>query len=287
MKKGIILINAYTQSESELYQPKRLKEEFEKLGMQTEIVRNGFFAERFSADSADFCVYLDKDKYCARLLQEKIRLFNRAEAIETCDDKMLTLIALQGVAPMPDTLSGALCYTPKEPVKRDMLDYAAERLGFPMIVKECYGSLGTGVYLAHTRRELEEIAEKVKCKPHLFQQYIAESSGCDLRVIVIGGKTVAAMKRISQGDFRSNAELGGRGEAFEIDEDCARLCERIAARLNLDYCGIDLLFGKDGYLLCEVNSNAFFKALERVTGINVAHLYARYIIHKIYGEKYD
>lgn len=284
MKKGIILINAYTQSENELYQPQRLREEFEKLGVRIRIVRNGFFAERFLPEEADFCVYLDKDKYCARLLEEKIRLFNRAEAIETCDDKMLTLIALRGVAPMPNTISGPLCYTPEEPIKRDMIDYAEAQFGFPMVVKECYGSLGKGVYMANTRQELEGIAERVKCKPHLFQQCISESFGRDLRVIVIGGKTVAAMKRVSQGDFRSNAELGGKGEPFEIDEDGARLCERIAERLNLDYCGIDLLFGKDGYLLCEVNSNAFFKTLEQVTGINVAHLYARHIIHEIYGE---
>ncbi len=284
MKKGIILINAYTQSESELYQPKRLKEELETLGVCVQIVRNGFFVERFSPDQADFCVYLDKDKYCARLLSGKTCLFNRAEAIETCDDKMLTTIALQGVAPMPDTLAGTLCYTPEAPVKGEMLDYAAARLGFPMIVKECYGSLGKGVYLVNTRRELEEKAELLKCKPHLFQKFVSESYGRDLRVIVIGGKAVVAMKRISQGDFRSNAELGGRGEPYELDEKGALLCEKIAARLGLDYCGIDLLFGKEGYLLCEVNSNAFFKTMERVTKRNIALLYARHIVREIYGE---
>ncbi|MDE6667605.1 MAG: RimK family alpha-L-glutamate ligase, partial [Clostridia bacterium] len=51
-----------------------------------------------------------------------------------------------------------------------------------------------------------------------------------------------------------------------------------------DYCGIDVLYGENGgYLVCEVNSNAFFGGIERVTGVNVARLYAEYICSKIYN----
>lgn len=283
MKKAIILVNAYTQSQSELNQPNRIREELEARGVCAQICRNGFFAENFTREKADFVVYLDKDKYAARLLEKKTRLFNRAEAVELCDDKMLTHIALQGV-PMPETLAGALCYTPSVPVRKDVLDEAERRLGYPMILKESFGSLGKGVYKADTREELETLAENLKCKPHLFQKFIVRSAGSDLRVIVIGGKAVGAMRRVSKDDFRSNAELGGIGESVPLDAQAAELAERVANILKLDYCGVDLLYGDRGYLLCEVNSNAFFGTFERVTGINVAALYTGYMIKEIYGE---
>ena len=69
----------------------------------------------------------------------------------------------------------------------------------------------------------------------------------------------------------------------EPPEEYLRLAERAAEVLNLDYCGVDLLEGKDGPLLCEVNSNAFFEAIERATGTDVAALYAEHILRTLRG----
>ena len=277
MKKAFIVINAYTGSLHELHQPQRLKEELFLLGVETEIVRN---SPKLIEREGDFCVYFDKDKYYARLLERKFRLFNRAEAIEICDDKLLTYFALEGF-PQPKTLPSLLCYTEETPPSEELL-HAAETLGYPLVVKECFGSLGKQVYLAKNREELLSISRRLQYKPHLYQEFIAESAGTDLRVIVVGGKAVAAMRRVSESDFRSNAELGGRGEAATIDERAAALSEAVAKKLELDYCGIDLLYGKEGYLVCEVNSNAFFGTLEKVTNVNVAAIYARHIYNEIY-----
>lgn len=283
--KGLILVNAYTRSDHELYQPRRLCEELVSLGVEAVIRRNcdspAYLDNgvRTMVGQYDFCVYLDKDRYVPRLLEKAgMRLFNSAAAVETCDDKMLTHIALAGVAPMPKTLSAPLCYVRGEPVHRDLIARVEQELGYPVVVKQCFGSLGKGVSLAENRTELELAAKALQEKPHLFQQYVAESRGRDLRVLVVGKKAVAAMRRVSDTDFRSNAELGGRGESCELDTAASELCERVAKTLDLDYCGVDLLFGKDGYLVCEVNSNAFFGTFERVTKINVARLYARYIV---------
>lgn len=283
--KGLILVNAYTGSDHELNQPRRIREELAGLGVPCDLRRNDFVPAyydggvRSRVGEYDFCVYLDKDKYASRLLEKAgLRLFNRAEAVEICDDKMLTHIALADAVPMPPTVAGPLCYTEGAPVSEGLLSQVEQLLGLPVVVKESYGSLGKGVYLAHNRTELQKIAECVRNKPHLFQRYIAESSGTDLRVIVIGGKAIAAMRRISQGDFRSNAELGGRGEAAALDERTAQLCERVARTIGLDYCGVDLLLSKDGPLVCEVNSNAFFGTFERVTNVNVAKIYAEHIV---------
>ena len=278
MKKGFIVVNAYTNSATEMNQPIRLKEELEQLGVRVDILRNS--PSVLNAEG-DFCVYLDKDKYAAQLLERRLRLFNRAKAIEICDDKMLTHLALEGFS-MPETIPSLLCYSPSQPVSKELLVRVEERLGYPLVVKECFGSLGKQVYLIKNRSELVEKAEALKLKPHLYQKFVSESAGKDLRVIVVGGKAVAAMKRISSQDFRSNAELGGRGERYELESSTAALCEAVAERIGLDYCGIDLLFSESGFLVCEVNSNAFFGTIEKVTGFNVAKAYAEWIYQVIY-----
>lgn len=274
-------------------QPARLKAELGKLGVETEIKRNDFFPVftdgngkiENKTEGIDFCIYLDKDKYVSAMFEKSgLRLFNSHGAIEICDDKMQTHIALSGKGvPMPETLAGLLCYDPEERVKRETLDLIESALGYPLIAKASYGSLGKDVYKIDGRAQLEEIAEKLKLKPHLFQKFISESAGRDIRVIVIGGKVAAAMKRTSAGDFRSNLELGGKGEPFKPDGNLTGLCERVANILGLDYCGIDVLCGKSGYLVCEVNSNAFFGGIESVTGINIAQIYAKHIYNEIYG----
>jgi len=293
-KRGLILINAYSGLPSARYQSVRLKEELSAMGVETDIVKNGSFllmTDSFGKivcglKDYDFCIYLDKDKYTSGLLEKTgMRLFNTHTAIQACDDKMVTHILLsQNKIPMPATVGGLLCYDKDAAVGKEFLDRIEKTLGYPVIVKESFGSLGKGVYKADNRAELENLAEKLKLMPHLFQQCITKSLGSDVRVIVTGGKVVAAMSRRSQSDFRSNIELGGKGEKFACPADMARLCIKTASILGLDYCGIDVLTGENGYYICEVNSNAFFGGIERVTGVNVAKEYARYICCEIYGK---
>lgn len=290
MKKGIIITNAYTQMKSAKYQAVRLSEEFEKLGVKTKTVKNKEFPciindNKILNDYSgyDFSVYLDKDKYIAKMLEKSgVRLFNSADSIALCDDKMQTHIALadEGI-PMPDTLPGALCYTSDAVIPDEMFENISSKLGFPMIVKESYGSLGKGVYLVNDADELKKVMEKLKCTPHMFQKYIEESRGCDIRIIVIGGKYLCAMMRKSETDFRSNIELGGVGIPFSPPDEYIEIAEKSAQILGLDYCGIDILLGENTGLVCEVNSNAFFGGMEKTTGVNVAKAYAEYIVSKI------
>lgn len=294
MKKVLILVNPYSRLVSAINQPIRLKEEFQKLGVDVDIKPNSIDTAMIIEGKAvsfieeyDFVIYLDKDKYTSALLEKAgMRLFNRHEAIRTCDDKMDTHIKLSGQGiNMPDTIAGLLCYSEDASIKEIMqrVNLIEQRLGYPCIIKECYGSLGAKVYCANNRDELLERMEKVKLKSHLFQKMISSSRGRDVRVIVIGGKALCGMKRTSETDFRSNIELGGIGEPIELPESFRKISERVADILKLDYCGIDLLYGEnDEPIVCEVNSNAFFGAMESVSGVNVAATYAKYMYETIY-----
>ena len=105
-----------------------------------------------------------------------------------------------------------------------------------------------------------------------------------MRVIVVGGKAVAWMTRRSEIDFRSNVEAGGKGYVCDLPDSFRRIAEKSAEILQLDFCGADILFGKDGPLLCEVNSNAMIGEAERVTGVDIADCYVNHILNKLnYG----
>ena len=283
-------MNAYPGGEKFHHQSARIAEELRNLGVQTDVVKNGelsFCVQKngqLTFDNADgyhFAVYLDKDKYVGKALEQQgLRLFNGAEQVEICDDKMLTYLALSKHAfPLAECIPAPLCYTPNVQPSSIFLRKVEEKLGYPMVVKTSYGSLGKGVHLVHGRSELYEIAQKLLYQPHFYQRYIQSSQGKDVRIIVIGGKAVGAMQRTArQGEFRSNVELGGVGTAIPLDESYKQLAESVATALQLDYCGIDLLQGESGPIVCEVNSNAFFEGFEAVTGINVAKAYAEYMV---------
>ena len=288
-KKGIVIINATYTAPTVIGQVERLSAEFAARGAELVCIRNSSLpvwleegGVRCDLPPCDFVLYLDKDKHIARMLEAAgLRLFNSAAAIELCDDKLLTMIALadRGI-PMPDTISSPLCY--RGEYQPGFLDAVAAKLGFPVVIKECFGSLGRQVYLAQNMEELRGFQKRLKALPHLYQKFIASSCGKDARLIVVGGKVVAAMQRVSEEDFRSNIELGGRAEAFEPPRAFIELAETSAQMLGLDYCGVDLLFGSEGQpLLCEVNSNAFFRGIESVSGVNVGGAYADYVLKSL------
>lgn len=288
MKRCAVIANGYFHCQAMDNQISNIKRALEDKGVFVKVFYTNEFLtyiensepKRLLGD-VDFVVFLDKDVYISYLLEKAgYKLVNTSRAIELCDDKMKTYVALSnsGVK-IPDTLSSPLNYAKKT----DELYKDIEKiLGYPVVVKEVFGSMGKGVYLAKNHSELLALREKLLSTPHLYQKFVG-NGGQDIRVIVIGGKAVGAMRRINDCDFRSNLQLGGRGEKFPLTNDVKELAENAAKVLNLDYCGVDVLQDGDEKFVCEVNSNAFFQGFSQVTGIDVAKLYADYLTEKFYG----
>lgn len=287
--RSIIIINGYPNGEKFMRQGQRMQNALRALGIECDLFKNGDVYALIDRDGKiepsflkkyDFAVYLDKDKYLGKALEMSgLRLFNSAKAVELCDDKMLTYLALQksGLR-LARSISSPLCYTKGASVNEAFLNGVAEKLGFPLVAKKSFGSFGAGVHLVHGIDELSKIEQEWLHEPHFFQEYIQRSSGRDVRVIVIGGKALGAMERVAKdGEFRSNVELGGVGRKIELTEPYKAYAERAAQVLELDYCGIDLLETEEGPVLCEVNSNAFFEGFELALGCDVAAAYAAYI----------
>jgi ribosomal protein S6--L-glutamate ligase len=145
--------------------------------------------------------------------------------------------------------------------------------GMPIVIKVTEGTQGSGVYLAQSEERARELTYKLLSEGHhvLVQEYIEESHGRDIRVLVIGGQVVAAMRRKARGrEFRSNFHLNGTVENVEISEEYADVARRAARLLGLDIAGVDLLESDRGPLVLEVNSSPGLEGIETATGINVA-----------------
>lgn len=286
---GIIIVNQTIGHNQ--YKIERFKEEFSKKGISLEVfINDGTLAEIknnnivINLPKNDFVLYLDKDIYLARLLEKKgYRLFNRADFIKMCDDKMLTFIrcADEGIK-MPNTIAGPLVYTDLQETNYKFLDDVISELGLPMVVKKVYGSLGTGVYLVKTKEELVELYKEIARNPVIFQKYIKTSFGKSIRVLIIDGKVFGAFIRNNPYDFRSNFGDEASSKKLENPEKYASFAQKIADKLQIEYAGIDLLINDDDEpILCEINSNAFFEEFEKVTGLNVAEAFTKMVIKKV------
>ena len=158
--------------------------------------------------------------------------------------------------------------------RRDSILPAIKKVGgAPVIIKLLEGTQGVGVILADTEKTAQAIVETLQSTQHnvLIQKFIKESKGRDIRCLVVGGKVVAAMRRIASGDeFRSNVHRGGRVESVTLDPLYENTAIHAAQILGLNVAGVDLLEGKDGPQVMEVNSSPGLEGIEKATGIDVA-----------------
>jgi ribosomal protein S6--L-glutamate ligase len=113
----------------------------------------------------------------------------------------------------------------------------------------------------------------------LVQEFIAEANGEDIRVIVIDGKVIAAMKRknLDEDEFRSNVNLGGVGTPVELTKKEERVSIKAARIMHLPIAGVDILRSKRGPLVMEVNAFPMLSGIEEATKIDVADQVIQYV----------
>jgi ribosomal protein S6--L-glutamate ligase len=159
--------------------------------------------------------------------------------------------------------------------------------GAPLIIKVARGTQGNGVVLAETKKAAQAVMQAfyVEGVNFLVQEFIAESSGTDIRALVVGGKVVASMKRQSlTDDFRSNLHQGGEGKSIKLTDEERKIAQKAARAMGLPICGVDMLRSDRGPLIIEVNSSPGF-SIEKVTGHDVATKVIEYIEQNAKGHQ--
>ena len=315
MKQGWLIVNEYLDTEKFLEIRKLFLSGAEKKNVKLTVYTNADFAvdlsgavvksRAFDEGEPEFIIFYDKDITLAAALEKMgYRLYNSADAIDVCDSKVKTAEKIaeynlnckddEAKILMPKTYKVPFTYENigiKDSYSFDFLDYVEKDLceagkgelsgAYPMVIKESNSSFGMGVHLAGSREEAVKLICEYGNKECIIQEYISYSSGRDYRLQMVSDKCVCAMMRSNENDFRANITNGGKMSEYKPTDEDLSLARNVMKCLKLDFAGIDIMHDKSGRaVFLEANSNAHFKNIYDLTGINAAEKMIEYIVAK-------
>jgi ribosomal protein S6--L-glutamate ligase len=200
----------------------------------------------------------------ARIQAAGKTVLNPPKAIECAVDKYLTTARLAAAGlPVPETV---VCET---------ADAALEeftRLGGDVVVKPVFGSEGRGILrLSDPDLALRTLRTLERVDSVLYLQKYIDHEGFDIRAMVLDGKILGGMRRLSERDFRTNVARDARVETYTLTDDEAELALRASQTVGTRFAGVDLLYGRDGQCyVIEVNAVPGWRAFQKATDIDVA-----------------
>ena len=315
MKQGWLIVNEYLDTEKFLEIRKLFLSGTEKKNVKLTVYTNADFAvdlsgavvksRAFDESEPQFIIFYDKDITLAAALEKMgYRLYNSADAIDVCDSKVKTAEKIaeynlnckddEAKILMPKTYKVPFTYENigiKDSYSFDFLEYVEKDLceaekgalsgAYPMIIKESNSSFGMGVHLAGSREEAVKLICEYGNKECIIQEYLSYSSGRDYRLQMVSDKCVCAMMRSNENDFRANITNGGKMSEYKPTDEDLSLARNVMKCLKLDFAGIDIMHDKSGRaVFLEANSNAHFKNIYDLTGINTAEKMIEYIVAK-------
>lgn len=206
----------------------------------------------------------------SRLEKTGITMVNSREVVEISSDKYRSYVKLQDFGlTQPKT-----ALIPNE----DNWKTAFESLetDYPIIMKTLEGSKGVGVLFVESERQMDGLIQLLYSQNEdidlLIQEYIKTDG--DIRVLVLGGKIIASMKRsVVEGDFRSNVSQGAAVTEYELSELEIEQCLLASKAMDGVFTAVDFIPSKnpkkDPPYILEVNHSAGTEGIEKATGRNI------------------
>jgi ribosomal protein S6--L-glutamate ligase len=206
---------------------------------------------------------------------------NRPGALDVARDKLRThqLLAANGIPVLRSAIAPNPAY-----LRRALRAVG----GAPAVIKLTTGMQGKGVMLAESADAAQGIADAMWALEGdvLVQEYVREAAGRDLRLFLVGGEVVSAVRRRApRGGFRSNLHQGGSVRRARVTKEAAALALRSTALCGLEVAGVDFLETKKGLRVLEVNAAPGFKGVERATGLDVASRIVGYVEDRAGGKE--
>lgn len=205
-------------------------------------------------------------------------MLNTPTATMTAIHKFATGSALaEAGVPVPDALLA---------LSGETLNAGRARFGPEVVYKTAIGTHGGGTW----KLDFDEpVNPMVGSRQAFLQEFIEhdKSRHHDLRVYVVGERVVGAMNRYAaEGEWRTNVALGGDVEdaTEDLPEEVVEIARRATDVVGLDYAGVDIVEGEDGFFVLEVNPTAGFRGLFKATGRSPAPHIARLAIEQAGGD---
>jgi [lysine-biosynthesis-protein LysW]--L-2-aminoadipate ligase len=204
-----------------------------------------------------------------------IRVCNVAAVTETCNDKLLTTLALlRAGIPTPHTL---LAFDPQTTLR------GIEMLGYPVVLKPITGSWGRLLARINDRDAAEAVLEHQETLGsyqhhiHYIQEHIAKPQR-DIRAFVVGDRTICAIYRTSA-HWITNTARGATASNCPVTPELDSLCVRAAQAVGGGILAIDLLEDPErGLLVNEINATMEFRNSIAPTGVDIPAAILDYIL---------
>ncbi len=151
----------------------------------------------------------------------------------------------------------------------------------PYVLKTRKSERGRGVLLAPDRTmakslldAFDDLDEKL-----LIQPFLSIEDKSDIRIMVLGKKVIAAVRRTAKaGDFRANYHQGGVAKKVTITKQERQMATRAAKALGLRFAGVDLLRTETGPVVMEVNASPGLEGIESATGLDLSSRVIDYVV---------
>ena len=200
-----------------------------------------------------------------------VPVYNDARAIERSVDKSMTSLLLHaaGIATPPTWATESAAQAQRIAMREGAAGHA-------LVLKPLFGSQGKGLQLVGwvggVHHAVPALSQEYGGLAYL-QRFIAPLSepGFDWRVLVVGGRAVTVMRRVSA-HWVHNVAQGAQCHVAPLTPELAQCAERAAKALDMDYAGVDLMptTGPHPIQVIEVNGVAAWRGLQRVTRFNIA-----------------
>ncbi|MEA5108717.1 MAG: RimK family alpha-L-glutamate ligase [Sphaerochaeta associata] len=202
-----------------------------------------------------------------------IRVINSSNAMASCKDKWATYkLVLETNIPQPLTIVSKPTHS---------FSQVSSIVGSPFIAKDRYGMKGQGVYLIDSETMFDSLQPITgDFSNYLFQEYVSSSHGKDCRVYIAGDTIIGAILRNNQNDFRANISQGGTFSDYPISAALREASLEISRVLGAEVVAIDFLFGENGFVFCEANTNAGFHSFNKL-GYQTTSVIMDYICNKV------
>ena len=210
----------------------------------------------------DFVIYRGRDYRLLEELERRgIKTFNNVLTNKTANDKYLNY----------------------EILKENNLPYIETNLDnskFPCIMKSVSGHGGQEVFFVNDVEQVNQIKEEHPNLKFIYQDFL-ENDG-DVRIYMLNGEMIVAIKRKSDKDYRNNYSLGGEVELYNPSQEMVDSAVKIAKLLKADFIGVDFLLTKDGYKIIEIEDPVGSRMVYKLKPeLDIIKLFANHVKNNI------
>lgn len=195
-------------------------------------------------------------------------------ALITGNKLFMTMSLVKSGVPTPQT---KVAFTQESALK------ALDELGYPAVLKPTIGSWGRLVALLNDKDAAKSVIEDREEMFPLYHIYYLQKKinrpPRDIRAVVVGDRTVAAIYRISTTeDWRTNTARGGKSENLKITKELDDICVKASKPFGRGIYGVDLMESENGLLVHEVNNTTEFKNVMAQSGVDIPSMIVEYLV---------